>query len=62
MNHFDFIILICPTFSWNKTYQQWKYNKDPDLVTIECVQEHVDKILHVIQTIKYDHKIVISQK
>ena len=51
MNYFDFIILICPTFSQNKTYQQWKYIKDPDLVTIECEQEHVDKILHVIQNI-----------
>ena len=51
MNHFDFIILICPTFSWNKTYQQWKYIKDPDLVTTECEQKHVNKILHVIQII-----------
>ena len=51
MNHFDFIILICPTISWNRSYQQWKYVKDPDLVTIESEQEHVNKILHIIQNI-----------
>ena len=33
--HFDYIILICPTFSWNKTYQEWKYIKDSDLFAIE---------------------------
>ena len=21
-NHFDYILLVCPTFSWNKTYQE----------------------------------------
>ena len=48
--HFDYI-LICPTFSWNETYQQWKYINDSDLFAIECDQDKVDKILHIVQEI-----------
>ena len=43
--------MIYPTFSWNKTYQQWKYIKDSDLLAIECDQDKVDKILHIVQEI-----------
>ena len=49
--HFDYIILICPTFSWNKTYQEWKYVNYSDLFAIECDQDNVDKILHIVQKI-----------
>ena len=42
MNHFDFIILICPTFEWNKTYQKCKYLNDLDFIAIKCNQDHVD--------------------
>ena len=59
MNHFDFIVLICPTFSSNKTYQQWKYIKDPDLVTIEYDQDKVDRILHFVQEIYKDTNSLI---
>ena len=45
MNHFEYIVIICPTFSWNKTYQGWKFLKDPDLITIECDQERIDLII-----------------
>ena len=50
-NHFDYIILICPTFSWNKTYQEWKYINDMDVISIECDQDNVDKFLHIISEI-----------
>ena len=33
-NHFDHIFLLCPTYEWNKTYQDWKYNKDKDFVAM----------------------------
>ena len=49
--HFDYIILICPTFSWNKTYQEWKYINDSDLFSIECDQDKVDKRLYIVQEI-----------
>ena len=41
VNHFDYI-KICPTFSWNKTYENWKYVNDPDIT--ECQQDYIDKI------------------
>ena len=44
-NHFDYIIIICPTFSWNKTYMNWKYINDPDQIVIECEQDYIDNIL-----------------
>ena len=45
MNHFGFIIIICPTFSWNKTYENWKYINDPDIIVIECGQDYIDDML-----------------
>ena len=57
MNHFEYIVIICLTFSWNKTYQGWKFLKDSlkdflkDLITIECDQVCIDLI------IKYTVKI-----
>ena len=35
-NHFDYIILICPTFYYNKTYHWWKYINDKDFIAIKC--------------------------
>ena len=26
--HFDNIFLICPTYNYNKTYQEWKHKDD----------------------------------
>ena len=36
INHFDFIVIICPTFRYNFTYksQSWVWN-DPDVIPIE---------------------------
>ena len=45
VNHFDYIIIICPTFSWNKTYENWKYINDPDIIIIECQQDYIDNML-----------------
>ena len=35
-NHFDFIVIICPTLRYNSTYksQGWVWN-DPDVIPIE---------------------------
>lgn len=43
--HFEYIYLICPTYEWNKTYQNWKYNNDPDFFAIPCSHNDVDKYL-----------------
>ena len=36
MNHFDFIVIICPTLRYNSTYksQGWVWN-NPDVIPIE---------------------------
>ena len=49
--HFDYIILIFSTFTWNKTCQEWKYINDPDFIAIECDQDKVDRTLHFVQEI-----------
>ena len=43
-NHyvFDYEILICPTFSWNKVHIEWKYVNDKDFITLECGKDQVD--------------------
>ena len=35
-NHFDFIVIICPTLRYNSTYKNrsWVWN-DPDVIPIE---------------------------
>ena len=45
---FDHIVLVCLTFSSNKTYRDWPpCTKDPCFVAIECEQDQVDKVLIV---------------
>ena len=41
-NYFEYIFLICPTFEWNKTYENWKYDKDENFITIPCDQDNVE--------------------
>jgi hypothetical protein len=33
------------TYEWNKTYQEWKYNKDKDFVAMPCKQDDVELCL-----------------
>ena len=41
-NKFDNIYLICPTFTHNRTYQEWKYVNDKDFIVIPCEQDDVE--------------------
>ena len=50
-NHFDYIVLVCPTLSWNKTYKRLKYLSDTDVIPIECEHDNVDNFLHIISEI-----------
>ena len=35
-NHFDFIVIICPTLRYNSTYKNWSWVwNDPDVIPIE---------------------------
>ena len=47
-NYFDHIFLLCPTFSWNKTYENWKYDEDEDFIAIPCDQDDVEKYLKIV--------------
>ena len=49
--HFDYIFLICPTYHWNKTYQNWKYKDDIRFHPIPCDQDEVDGFLRYITNI-----------
>ena len=45
-NHFDFIVIICPTLAHNETYisRGWVWN-DPDVISIEPV----NNLCHLIE-------------
>ena len=46
--HFDYIFLICPTYLWNKTYQEWKYKDDKKFFPIPCDQDEVENFLKFV--------------
>ena len=46
--HFDYIFLICPTYLWNKTYQEWEYKDDKNFFPIPCDQDDVEKFLKFV--------------
>ena len=48
IKHFEYIILLCPTFEWNNTYHGWRYTKDPDFIAIPCSQDNIDLVLKYV--------------
>ena len=46
--HFEYIFLICPTYNWNKTYQEWEYKDSERFYPIPCDQNSVDDFLKYI--------------
>ena len=51
MNHFDFIVIICPTFKYNKTYQNWNYLDDSEVFPIVCEHDEVENKLQSVAKI-----------
>ena len=45
---FDYIFLISPTFKHNKTYLEWKYINDEDIIVIPCDHDEVEKYLKTV--------------
>jgi len=45
---FDYIVLICPTFTHNKTYHRFGEN-DPRMDVIVCEQHYVEKWLKLVR-------------
>ena len=46
--HFDHVSFVCPTFLENKTYQEWKFLKDPDVFAVPCGHDYVETALETI--------------
>ncbi len=56
--HFDYIFLICPTYSWNKTYQEWLYKDSEN--PISCDQKSVeDFIKYIVDNVKGTNSLII---
>ena len=45
---FDYIVLICPTFKYNKTYHRIREN-DPRMFVIICEHHDVEKLLNLMK-------------
>ena len=58
-NHFDYVFLICPTFTRNKTYRVWKYVDDPDFFTIACDHDEVERYLKYVTNFAEDTNSLI---
>ena len=45
---FDYVTFICPTFSWNKTYNEWKYMNNKGFITLKCGQHQEDGLRGIV--------------
>lgn len=59
MFQFGYIIIVCPTFSRNMSYRQWKYLADRDVIIVECDHESVNYFLTEIRDIYEDTNSLI---
>ena len=58
--HFENIFLICPTYFWNKTYQNCKHNDNKRFFLIPCDQNEVDGLHRYITNIYCGTNSLIS--
>ncbi len=50
---FEYIVLLCPTYYWNKSYLNWKYLSNPKFICLPISHYNVDKTLkYVVETYK----------
>lgn len=45
IKHFEGILLLCPTFEWNRTYQEWKYKNDHVFIDVPYDQDNIGTVL-----------------
>ncbi len=58
--HFDYIFLICPTYNWNETYQEWIYKDGEKFYPIPCDQNSVeDFIKYIVDNFKGTNSLII---
>ena len=57
---FKDIVLLCPTYYWNKSYLNWKYHSDPKFICLHTSHDNVDKTLkYVVETYKRKSTAII---
>jgi GTPase SAR1 family protein len=54
-NRFDHIIIICPTFEYNKTYNRKFISNDPDIIPI-IINDKLNEVLEKIIGVYKDNK------
>ncbi len=58
--HFGYIFLICPTYLWNKTYQEWNYKDSEKFYPLPCDQNSVDDFLkYIMDNFKGTNSLII---
>jgi predicted AAA+ superfamily ATPase len=46
-NKFDYIIIVCPTFEYNKTYDRKFILSDPDIIPL-VIDDKLNDVLHML--------------
>ena len=58
--HFEYIFLICPTYNWNKTYQEWIHKDCENFYPIPCDQNSVEYFIkYVVDNFKGTNSLII---
>ena len=58
--HFEYIFLICPTYIWNKTYQEWAHKDCEYFFTIPSNQNLVDYFIkYIVDNFKGTNSLII---
>ncbi len=58
--HFECIFLICPTYNWNKTYQEWVHKDCEHFYPIPCNQDSVeDFIKYIVDNFKGTNSLIV---
>ncbi len=57
---FEYSVLLCPTYYWNKSYLNWKYHSNPKFICLPISHDNVDKTLkYAVETYKEKSTAII---
>ncbi len=58
--HFEYIFLICPTYNWNMTYQEWTHKDCEHFYPIPSDQNSVDDFIkYIVDNFKGTNSLII---
>lgn len=59
-DHFEHIVIVCPTFEWNETYKSKKWiKKDPEIYICDPGEELHEKLRYYFDKFAGDHTLYI---